>query len=287
MNTEVYKAQLEESGLPHPERHPFTTNYLPRALHKDERIMAAVFGRRKESEGFFGFVEGLLVATDKRILFLDHRPGYTTIDEISYDVVSGVNITSTIFYASIILFTKIANYKLSFANHESAQRFVDYIENRVLDHEVDTPPAKKPPYETVIHDQAMNFLNSHEIGVLSSIERTGTVSGAVVYYTMIDGHPYFVTKVNSQKATNIIGDQHVAFTVFDEGKLQTIQIQGIVEQVNDKDKKTFALTDITRPRTYEDGSHKIPIMRMGDTDFITYRVIPTKYNFTDYQQIKK
>lgn len=290
--TTAIKTQLEKAGMPHPERHPFTTNYLPRVLHENEHIMAAVFGRRKESEGFFGFVEGILIATDQRVLFIDHRPGYTTTDEVSYDVVSGVSTSSTVFYASITLFTKIANYKLSFANHESVQHFADYIETRVIEHtevanESVLPIGNQQSFEAVIRNEAMDFLRSHDLGVLSSIQRTGAISGSAVYYTVINDRPHFITKESSRKADNILSNQHVAFTVFDEMKLQTIQIQGIVEQIRDTTDEQFAMTDILRPRTYEDGSHKAPLLRMGTDDITAYRIIPTNYTFTDYGKLRK
>jgi len=249
--------------------------------------MAAVFGRRKESEGFFGFVEGLLVATDKRVIFLDHRPGYTTMDEVSYDVVSGVNLSSTLLYASVILFTKISNYKLSFANHTSAQKFADYVETRVIEHSNPTSKSEttRPEYEAIVHDDALTFLREHDIGVLSTVERTGALSSSVVYYTITDEHLYFMTKENTHKAENIIGNQHVSFIVYDATKLKTVQIQGIVEQVIDENLKIEVLTALMKPRTYSDGSQKPPILRMSNAGIQTYRITPTRYNFIDYSNL--
>lgn len=281
---ERIEKELDAVGVIHRNMHPFTSSYLPRVLHDEEHIRAAVFGRRKESEGFFGFVEGMLVATDERVIFLDHRPGYTTMDEISYDNVSGVNLSTTIIYASVTLFTKIMNYKISFAGHKAARLFTDYIENRAIKHEDRPISSQKPPYEALITDEPLNFLESHEVGVLSTVERTGAVSGAVVYYTMMDDYPYFITKENSRKADNILNNQHVAFTVFDEAKLQTIQLQGIVEQIHSDAHKLEILTAIVHPRTYADGSHKPPILRIGPDGIQTYRIVPTKFDFIDYSK---
>ena len=280
-------AELEGAGVFHPSRHPFTSNYLPRAIHDDEHIMAAVFGRKKESEGFFGFVEGILVATNLRVLFLDRRMGYTSMDEISYDVVSGVNISSTLIYASVTLFTKVANYKLSFTNHTAAQKFADYVESRVLEHNKTQPQesTERPSYEVSLKDDDMRFFLEHDIGVLSTVERTGALNGSVVYYTVRDGYLYFMTKENSHKVENILGNQHVSFVVFDEAKLQTAQLQGIVEQVTDDNVKLEVLTMLMKPRTYADGSHKPPILRMSNAGILTYRITPTKYNLTDYSNL--
>ncbi len=285
-------AELEGAGIYHHARHPFMNNYLPRFIHDDEHIMGAVFSRRKESEGFFGFVEGLLVATNERVLFLDHRAGYTTMDEVSYDVITGVHLSTTLLYSSVTLLTKVTNYKLSFANHTSARKFVDYIQSRLPkknDSSItattgDNTAKEKPPYEMPIQDEAWQFLQSHEVGVLSTIERTGSLTNAVIYYTTHDGYLYFMTKEDSRKADNILGNQHIAFVVFDEAKLQTVQMQGIVEQVEDDSLKMQILRAMMHPRTYKDGSHKPPILRMSNAGIETYRIIPTRYNFTDYSR---
>lgn len=281
---ERIEKELDAAGVVHRNLHPFTNNYLPHILHDDEHIQAAVFGRRKESEGFFGFVEGMLVATSERVIFLDHRPGYTTMDEISYDNVSGVSLSMTVFYASVTLFTKIMNYRISFANRKSAQLFADYIESIAIQHEDKPVSLQKPAYEARITGEALKFLATHEIGVVSTVERTGALSGAVVYYALIDNYLYFMTKQDSPKAHNILNNQHAAFTVFDEPNLQTIQLQGIVEQLQSGARTTEIVTAIARPRTYADGSHELPILRTGSDMIQIYRLVPTKFDFTDYSK---
>ena len=262
----------------------FTSTYLPHVIHPDETIEAAVFGRMKESEGFFGFVEGLLVATNRRVIFIDHRPGYTTMDEVTYDVVSGVNISSTLFYTSLTLFTKVANYRLSFASKECVQRFADYIETRRLDTKKVDEPEKAQPYSAALSNEALQFLTSHEIGVLSSVERTGLISGSVVYYTVRGNGIYFMTKVGTRKADNILGNQHIAFTVFDETKLQTAQLHGVVELETDETVKKEVTEAIIRLRNYESGKRLPPIMKMGGKDeFVTFRITPTKYSYIDFK----
>lgn len=278
------EAELEAAGVVHRRAHPFTANYLPRVIHDDEHIHAAVFGRRKESEGFFGFTEGMLVATDQKVIFLDHRPGYTTMDEVSYNNVSGVNLSTTIIYASVTLFTKITNYKISFANLSAAQHFTDYIEDMTIARKEPATPPQKPAYEAPLADKALHFLQAHDVGVLSTVERTGALSGAAIYYTIRGDYPYFITKGGSKKADNILGNQHVAFTVFDEANIQTAQLQGIVEQVEDEALKSEVITTIIQARTYSDGSHTPPVLRTGSSDIQVYKIIPTQLNFTDYRE---
>lgn len=125
--------ELKAVGFTRMNLRRFTSKYLPKVIHKDEKILAAVSGRRKETEGFFGLVEGMLVATDKRVIFIDHRPGFTDMDEVSYDVVTGVNLSRTLVSSSVTLFTKIHNYVLSYARTSCAEAFVEYVEENVLE----------------------------------------------------------------------------------------------------------------------------------------------------------
>lgn len=280
-NEERVANELIAAGISKLGTKRFTSRYLAQLLHNDEHVMAAVYGRQKGMEGLFGFVEGMLVATDRRVLYIDKRPGYATMDEVSYANVSGIHVSKTTRHANIILYTKIANYKLSYADSVNAQRFADYIESRTID--TVPAPATRTGVSSGISMEALDFMKGHELGVLSSIGRTGTVTGAAVYYTVYNDTPYFMTKVNSDKAANLLGDQHVALTVFDEATLQTIQIQGIVEAEPDGKTKKEVAALITRPRTYADGSHQPPILRMGNDDFIVFRIMTTKYSFIDFK----
>lgn len=285
------KDELRAAGLSWFELSKFTSHHLPRIIHPNEHVQAAVFGRKKESLGFMGSTEGMLVATDERVIFIDHRPGYTTMDEISYDVISGVNISAAALFASVTLFSKVENYKLTYAKLKCARIFADYIESRTMDMrnaaaiDVDEkkPIEKASSFEVSIDIDALAFLNSHEIGVLSSIERTGSIDGSVVYYTMHNGRPYFMTKTSTRKSNNILGNQHAAFTVFDEGKLQTVQLQGVVEAEQDEKMKMEIATAIIRSRTYNNGSHLPPVIQLEGGEFITFRITPTKYRFTDFK----
>lgn len=134
-------------------------------------------------------------------------------------------------------------------------------------------------------NEMLRFLTSHEIGVLSSIERTGLINGAVVYYTIRGNNIYFMTKVSTRKAHDVLGNQHVAFTVFDEPKLQTAQLHGIVELETDETVKKEVAQDLIHLRNYENGRHLPPIMKMGGKDeFVTFKITPTKYSYSDFNE---
>lgn len=116
----------------------FAIQHLPTVIHEDEHIMGVVYGRYHEKSGGPPLSAGLLVATDWRIIFLDHKPGFTTTDEITYEIVSGVNSTKAPFRTAVTLLTRATNYTITYANPECARKFVRYVSKRSLEARNDT-----------------------------------------------------------------------------------------------------------------------------------------------------
>jgi hypothetical protein len=103
------------------------SRYLPHIIHPNETIGGVVYGRHPD-----GFA--MLIATDRRVIFLDKKPLFVNEDEVTYDVVSGVKKSILGVTSSVTLHTKVKDYPIRTLNHRCAQSFVDYIEARRLEH---------------------------------------------------------------------------------------------------------------------------------------------------------
>ncbi len=125
IHSELRKAGVTDFGMK-----KFAIRDLPSLIGKDEHIEGVIYGRYKYEDGS-PFNEGVLVATDLRVLFLDHKPGYQKTDEITYDVVSGIKKTKAIFTA-VTLHTRLGDFSLRFTNSNCADIFVRYVESRRL-----------------------------------------------------------------------------------------------------------------------------------------------------------
>lgn len=101
--------------------------YLPTIIHPDEHIGGVVYGRHPD-----GFA--MMVATDRRILFIDRKPLFENEDEITYDVVSGVSYGHAGLGSTVTLHTRIKDYPIRSYNRKCAHGFVEYIEERCLEH---------------------------------------------------------------------------------------------------------------------------------------------------------
>jgi len=117
--------ELRDAGLRgHPLR-SMESHYLPHIIGKNEHIKGVVYGYQE-----MGFV--MLIATDRKIIFLDRKPLFMNEDEITYDVVSGVVHNHSVIGTTVTLHTRVKDYKIFCFNRESTAIFVDYIESRCL-----------------------------------------------------------------------------------------------------------------------------------------------------------
>lgn len=100
--------------------------HLPHIIRPDEQLGGVVYGFREGS-----FV--LLVATDRRVIFLDKKPLFINEDEVNYFVVSGVNFSHVGWGSTVTLHTRIQDYTIRTFNMRCAERFVEFIEARSLE----------------------------------------------------------------------------------------------------------------------------------------------------------
>lgn len=127
------KTQLRTVGATSFGLRKFASKYLAHLLHQGEIIRGVVYGRYVSGEGLLKWTEGMLVATDRRILFIDRKPGYETFQELTYDVVSGVQKIFAWPFSAVTLFTRIGNFSLRYANPKCIDIFIHYIEKRRLE----------------------------------------------------------------------------------------------------------------------------------------------------------
>lgn len=92
-----------------------------------------MYGRYAAGTGLMKWTEGMLIATDRRVIFLDRKPGFEAMDELTYDVVSGVQKSYAWPFASLTLHTRIGNYTLRFANQKCIDVSMHYVEKRRLE----------------------------------------------------------------------------------------------------------------------------------------------------------
>lgn len=276
--------ELRKAGISSYGMHKGETRRLPALIHPDEKIGGAVLGWCESGTA-------LLVATNLRVIFIDWKPLYTTTDEISYDVVAGVSYGHQSVVATICLHTRIGDYTMRYVNLKSARRFIKYIENRRLEgpngstEKKPAPPAPVSSSAAQLTAKEETFLQDNELATLSTLDRTGNVHGAAVYYWYDGkGSIFLLTKEQTGKAHDIFAHHQVALTVTNEQNLQTMQISALAEIEPSAATKQKVFKKIVRERDYAEGKHIPPVAKLDQGAFMVLRLTPRHVKFNDYSK---
>jgi Bacterial PH domain len=133
------------------------SRYLPHIIHPDEHIQAIVYGQHISSSA-------MLIATDQRIIYLDKKPIALFMDEVTYDVVSGIELDVHTLFASVTLHTAVLNYQIKFANIRCADRFTSFIEEQRVKRSFEEIHNYKPNKESLSPKQVVDALKRNLSG---------------------------------------------------------------------------------------------------------------------------
>jgi hypothetical protein len=121
------KQQLRTLGASRAVLMTSEAKHLPKVIHANENIEGVMYGHAKD-----GFA--MILATDKRVVFVDKKPFFVNEDEITYDVVSGISHGHAGIGSTVTLHTRMKDYKLQTFNEKCAHGFVEAIEAHCVDY---------------------------------------------------------------------------------------------------------------------------------------------------------
>ncbi|MBP6962423.1 pyridoxamine 5'-phosphate oxidase family protein [Candidatus Saccharibacteria bacterium] len=306
MNIRLHKKrivkELKEAGMTPWGFLKMETKRLPEIIHEDEKIGGVVYGRTTGDK----IGSAMLIATDKRVIFLDVKPFFVTSDEIAYRVVSGVKTNNAGTFAGITLHTKVRDFSLRFVNLNCAKIFENFIETYIELHTKDgsdiyndvndvtsdkiqqqsAPAPIKPPAPppTPRLSEFLRLVTNQNSAVISTVDKYGNAHGAVVHYVFEDGNFFIVTKAQTNKSKNITAHPQVALTIHAISSLKTAQILGNAEQEYDTNIKDRVYGSISEPKQYAEGNHLPPITSLKKGDVVVYRITPTDIQYQDFSK---
>lgn len=268
------------------------TDHLPEIIHNDEHIKGVVYGRLEES-----LDSVMLVATDKRVLFVDCKPFYKNSDEITYEVVAGVKLSTVGPFAGIVLHTRVKDYALRFVNVVCAQTFTKYIESHIekgithLESKDTKLPKKKTtyqPYKTplpVVSEKVIDTILNTNTAVISTLDKAGVIHASVIHY-VTDKHDsyYFLTKSDTTKAKNLSLNPTVALTIHAAGSLRSLEIQGTAELEKDPSIADIVYHQISSPKKYLEGKKLPPITKLDKGSYVVFKIAPTSVKILDFSK---
>lgn len=130
--------------------------------------------------------------------------------------------------------------------------------------------------------EALRFLKSHQAGVLATVAADGQPHASAVYYTCDDDfNIYFLTQSSSRKAQAIAANPRVAFTVGTQDVPQTVQIEGVAEEIQyepEKNDKMAKLAEVLMGAS----TYFAPVTKLDPASIIIVWIQPKWVRWADY-----
>lgn len=262
------------------------SRHLPSIINDDEHISGVIYGRSSEGSA-------MLVATNRRVIYLDRKPFFTTADQISYDTISGVKSNKAGPFYTVVLHTRNNDYKFRFVNSTCARNFINYIEEKRIAASMfnyssgtyATGQQLKASVASAFSDEALEFVKSRNTAVLSTTGVDNSAHGATINYLIDQNNQiYITTAINTQKSRNMITNGRIALTVHDSVKLKTVQIEGVAEAVVEPRLKSQLLYHMTRPQVREGMLQNRLIANLEAGEYTVFRIVPTSARYIDFMK---
>jgi hypothetical protein len=144
----VIEAQLSQLGIRTSRWFKAEIRELQHILMEKEKIFGLITGRY-----FGGFA--IMVATDQRILIIDKKVLFLTVEDIRYDMISEVDYNARLFDATVTMFTVNKQHHFtSYKNKAQLRVMVSYIQQRVMEirhyNQHLTQPAPQPQVQQAL-----------------------------------------------------------------------------------------------------------------------------------------
>lgn len=111
---------------------------LPGHLHEDEEVLNL-------SSGMYDGANGLIVLTDRRIIFLSAGALKSRFEDFPYSKVSSVQHSAGMMFGELIIFASGNKAELKQMAKDRTKEIAEYIRNRIADSAPSAPAPLAPP----------------------------------------------------------------------------------------------------------------------------------------------
>jgi hypothetical protein len=126
VSTEVVRRQIKNLGGSLPFWYNAELKELPKIMREGEMIQLMVFGRYEGGTA-------ILCATNYRILLVDKKPMFLTVEDIRYDMVAEVDFAHYFFGATMHLRSFSKDFKFKSFRKIELRKFTTHIQNKVME----------------------------------------------------------------------------------------------------------------------------------------------------------
>lgn len=132
---------------------------------------------------------------------------------------------------------------------------------------------------------ALEFMKEHQAGVLATVDADGQPHASAVYYLCDDDfNIYFLTPLNTRKSVSIKKNPKVAFVVGRQDAPQTVQLEGVAQEIQYEEEKTKKVSDLVGVLM---GASKFypPITKLDKAEIVLYWIQPKWVRWADYTMV--
>lgn len=126
VSTEVVRRQIKNLAVSMPFWYNPELRELPRIMREGEIIQLMVFGRYEGGTA-------LLCATNYRILLVDKKPMFLTVEDIRYDMVAEVDYAHYFLGATMHVRSFSKDFKFKSFRQLELRKFTSHVQNKVME----------------------------------------------------------------------------------------------------------------------------------------------------------
>lgn len=132
--------------------------------------------------------------------------------------------------------------------------------------------------------QADNFLRSHFIATIATVDLAGIPNQAVIYYAFEPNSSeiYFLTQSDSRKLHQLRQNQHISFLVAEISQMQTYEIFGEAQIIDDPDQiETWVKVMVSRVKHSPEPSW-LPVLGSPHSRLSLVKIIPEQWIWSHF-----
>lgn len=135
--------------------------------------------------------------------------------------------------------------------------------------------------------QSYDFMLKNRAAALATADNKG-IPHVVIVYCIVkeDFSLYFSTRVESRKYTNLIDNPVASMAFYDEKSLDTIQLTGSVERINDLKKEQDILYQLLTLR-YREPNWPVPPVKLFErgatNELAIMKLTPTEMTYANFE----
>lgn len=138
-------------------------NELPKLLWEDEEIM-------RLSDGTYNQGLGLVVATNRRIIFINKGLLSCQVEDFAYNKISSIQCNQGVILGTLIIYSAGNRACIDNMEKKAAQYFADYIRAKISQNEQNTIPTQSKNGSDDIVSQLERLAKLKEQGLLTDEE---------------------------------------------------------------------------------------------------------------------